>query len=143
MTTRIGISVAALVGRDQGERDGAGRRGGARDEDDRAPVAPIGHVTAEQHQGERRDRLDEPEPAERERVAGDDVDLVSDDGRERAGRERRREARPEERPEVVLSEEGRQRCHPSSMANRQRVDRVMSAGTASVDLPMNWGVITS
>ena len=65
------------VGRQQGERHGAGRRGGARDEDDRAPVAPVGHVTTEQHQGERRDRLDQPEPAERERVAGDDVDLDS------------------------------------------------------------------
>jgi len=67
-------------------------------------------------------------PAECERVVGDDVDLVSDDGRERAGRERGREPRPEERPEVVLSEEWRQGRHPSSMANRQHVDTARREG---------------
>ena len=59
----------AAVERDQRERDRAQRHEPAGGHDDRAPVVQVGQVAAEERQGERGDRLDQPEPAERERVA--------------------------------------------------------------------------
>ena len=59
------------------------------DEHDGAPVAAVRDVAAEQHERQGRDGLDEAEPTERQRVAGDDVRLVRDDRHERARRRAR------------------------------------------------------
>ena len=71
-------------------RRGRSRRGRATalvDDDDRAPVAAVGDVAAEQHERQGRDRLDQAEPAQGQRVARQLVGLEGDDGRERADRE--------------------------------------------------------
>ena len=88
-----------------GQRQGAQRDERARHEDDRAPVAPVGDMATEQHERERRDRLDQAEPAQRQRIVGDLVGLERDDRRERADRERVRQARADERPELALLEQ--------------------------------------
>ena len=67
-----------------GDRTASDRRADghehARDQDDRAPVAAVGEVAADQHQRQRRDGLDQAEPAERQRIAREVVGLERDDG---------------------------------------------------------------
>ena len=83
----------------------AERHADAGHDHDRAPVASIGEVTAEQHERQRRDRLDQPEPAEGQRIAGDVVGLERDDGRERAHRQRVRQPGTEQGAELARRED--------------------------------------
>ena len=97
--TRVGVE------REHRQREGADDEQRPGDEDDRAAVAPVGDVAAEQHQGERRDGLDEAEQPERERVAGDLVRLERDDRRDRRHAERRDAARAEQRAHLGQAEQ--------------------------------------
>ena len=80
----------------------------------RAAIAPVGHVPAEEGQREGRDGLDQAKPAQRQRIAGELVDLVAHDRGERAAGEGVRAARPQQRPELGQAKDvdrGRRRTH--------------------------------
>ena len=54
---------------------------------DRPPVAAVREVAAEERQRQRGQRLDESEQAQRQRVVGQQIDLVpDDDGQSRSSR---------------------------------------------------------
>ena len=81
-TTSEDADEAHVLGveREPGEDDGAPTtRSDAREQDDRASVPPVGDVAADEHEAEGGDGLDEPEHAERQRVAGDLVGLEGHD----------------------------------------------------------------
>ena len=63
-------------------------------------------MAAEEHEGQGRDRLDQPEPAEGQRVVGQLVGLEGDHRREGADREGVRRAGADERPELAEGEQG-------------------------------------
>ena len=75
------------------------------DEDDRAPVAPVRDVAADEHQAQRRDGLDEAQQAQRERLAGDLVGLERDHRGDRRHAQRGQAARGEQRPELGQPEQ--------------------------------------
>ena len=87
-------------------------------------------MTAEEHEREGRDRLDQSEPAEGQRVARDLVDLEADDGGEGAEGEAIGQARAEERAKIVLPEERLEGRHPSSMGAGCRSWSVIGSETA-------------
>ena len=107
-TARInGSPTRAGARRGDGEHDRARDEDHTRDEDDRASVAAVGDVPADEHQPERWDGFHEAEQAQREGLARHLVGLEGDDGRQGRHPDRVGEATGEERPELGQAQDAR------------------------------------
>ena len=89
-----------------GERQDRRRHDELADDVDRASVAAVGEMAAEQRQGQGGQGLDQTEQAERQRVARSAGSLVTDDDGQRAHHEPRGEADDEQRLEVAQPNDG-------------------------------------
>ena len=70
MTPRIGARLNAGSRDSSASATAQADREGARDQDDAPPVASVRDMTAEEHEREGRDGLDQSEPAERQAGRG-------------------------------------------------------------------------
>jgi len=77
-----------------------------RDQDEPAFIVPIGDMSRPQGKTDEHDRFDQPDEAQREGIFGELVDLPGNDQGLHLGRERREEAREQEKPVVADLEDG-------------------------------------